>query len=130
LAEGCQCRPQPWSEAERARHRTYAAMPPPATADSGGPAQDPSATSQPPGNDLDALAAPEPIDQTEFEAPSGYTQTLPEATTPTAVPAGIKRPSVERPDPLMKGQAEPWTWFPSDPATGRPKRSFAWPGGR
>ena len=30
LVEGCGCRPQPWSETERARHRAYAALPPPA----------------------------------------------------------------------------------------------------
>ena len=35
LVDDCSCKPQPWSEAEQERHRSYAASPRPRTDDSG-----------------------------------------------------------------------------------------------
>src|SRR5262245_58068019 len=69
LVEGCQCRPQPWSEAERARHRAYAAMPLP-TEDAG---EVPSAEKRSTGSGMagyrpEDLAAPEPIERSALES--------------------------------------------------------------
>src|SRR5262249_54854212 len=68
LVAGCQCRPQPWSEAERTRHRTYAAMPPPTEdAEARVTAETKSTESEITGPPLEGLAPPQPIDRAALE---------------------------------------------------------------
>jgi hypothetical protein len=82
LVQGCQCRPQPWTEAERARHRAYAA------------AQGPQADRH-----HDQIA-PEPVDRTE----------LPTAPARAAVTFSPHVPARSRPTP-RRARTEQWGWF-------------------
>jgi hypothetical protein len=126
LVEGCQCRPQPWSEAERARHRTYAAMPPPAEdADAAPPAEKRSAASGMAGERPEELETPEPIDRAALEGPTSLAPpTLPGYASPQ--PAAVARPRR-----LSRHlQAEPWNWLPGNAASGQSDGSLALPSGR
>lgn len=67
LVEGCQCRPQPWTEAERARHRAYAAARTPAIRPAGANASAaPALISGTPG---DTKTTPAPINRSDFVDP-------------------------------------------------------------
>jgi hypothetical protein len=126
LVEGCGCRPQPWSETERARHRAYAALPPPAEdADAAPLAENKSADIGMAGYRPEDQATPEPIDRAALERPTPLAPLfLPGYASP--LPAAVPRPSR-----ISKHQqTEPWNWLPGDAASGQPKGSFAWPNGR
>lgn len=65
LVEGCQCRPQPWTEAERARHRAYAAARTPAIRPAGANASAaPAVISGAPGEA--PPTTPAPINRSDF----------------------------------------------------------------
>ncbi len=107
LVEGCQCRPQPWSQTERARHRGYAAMPTPVEDADAAPAEKKSAASGMAGLRPEELAMPEPIDRGTLEGATPL--------TPPAAPgyAGIPPAALARPGRVSKPkQAEPWNWLP------------------
>jgi len=106
LVPGCQCRPQPWTEAERARHRGYAA------------AQAPGSQSATPN--VSSVVSPN-------------TTTM--SSQPDDMLAGAAARGdfnvVPRPDPVPRQpQARPWNGF-SEPGPTVPARSrYSWPGMR
>ena len=106
LVQGCQCRPQPWTAAERARHQGYAAA-------------------QAPGSQS-ATFNLAPVD-------SPTTTTVP--SQPGGMPAGVATQgdfsAVPRPDPVPRQlQAGSWNGF-SEPGPTVPARSrYSWPGMR
>jgi hypothetical protein len=106
LVQGCQCRPQPWTAAERARHQSYAVAQAPASrpaAANFAPVDSPGVTTEP------------------FQSPDVL----------SGVAARGDFGAVPRPDPVPRQpQAEPWNGF-SQPGPTVPARSrYSWPGMR
>jgi len=106
MVQGCQCRPQPWTEAERARHQGYAAVQPPQGSQSGTsnvtPVDSPNATTVP-SQAADVLAGA--AARSDFNA-------------------------MPRPDPIQRQTSTggQWNGF-SDPGPVAPARSrYSWPG--
>lgn len=100
LVEGCQCRPQPWTEAEQARHRAYAAASRPGSAEA----------------QTEAVAAP------QVNSRNGFEDSMPRG--PGAHPAFNSPPgyprfsaqgdlsAVARPTPVLRqSQSGQWEWF-------------------
>jgi Protein of unknown function (DUF2865) len=126
LVKGCQCRPQPWSEAERARHRAYAAAQSPAAENT-----DPNAPTvgkapaQVAGYQQDIVAGPAPIDRADLASP--YEQ----AAVPPLMPAKSNLSPMARPNPISRQkQAEQWNWFAGNPAMGHARPSYSFPSAR
>jgi hypothetical protein len=120
LVQGCQCRPQPWTQAEMARHRAYAAAEmasgaqpaPPAT----GAAAQPGAGSQ-----ADSSAAAWHTGRQELEAKG--------AAAVAAAPAPPRARARLKP-----AQAQGWDWLFGSTSQASPAKaarsSYAWSGAR
>jgi hypothetical protein len=105
LVEGCRCRPQPWSEAERARHRGYAEA----------PARAPDTTTE------TASAA----ERAGSQARSGDPPMLQPAPPPSL--AGSDR-ALPRPEPVPRRVERPEPVWPFHGApAGAPRSRYMWP---
>jgi hypothetical protein len=115
LVKGCQCRPQPWSEVELARHRSYAEAQVPAATEPAVASREPvRVSSYEPGPE-----APRPIDRRELEVLAPAVP-APATAYPPAV-AGTERPAA-RPRPVApQKQASDWSWLFGEPA--KPQRT-------
>jgi hypothetical protein len=104
MVQGCQCRPQPWAEAERARHQGYAAVQPPQGSQS------------------------EISNVTSIDSPNAMTP-FPTTDGLADVAARGDFNAIARPDPIQRQpQTGPWNGF-SDPGPVAPARSrYSWPG--
>jgi hypothetical protein len=119
LVKGCRCRPNPWSETERARHRAYATAQAPSIGplQSGTPAADALAASGPP-EDGAADPAPQPFDRDTLETAAPSPALSPYvATTPSPV-AARRNPRVD---------AGQWGWLSGEAGTGSGRRRPAQP---
>jgi hypothetical protein len=137
LVKGCQCRPQPWSEAERARHRAYALDQTPSAGPLDGAAAmaDPSpASSASDASDEDS-AGPvpplSPIDRSVFTSAAPGPAVSPYiagAPPPVAARRNLRADAPEPPQ-VETGQ---WGWFSGQarPGAARRKASPAWNSGR
>jgi hypothetical protein len=131
LVKGCQCRPQPWSEAERARHRAYASGQTPLAgpSDSGTAAANPSPASSAPDEDGAGQALPLlPIDRSGFTSPAPSPAVSPYIAGAPPPVAARRNLRADAPEP----QTEQWGWSSgeADPGTARRKTSPAWNSGR
>jgi hypothetical protein len=125
LVQGCQCRPQPWTEAELARHRAYAAAPTPdgqyappmADAQTGPPATPPTFYR----NGFEVSAPRAPGSYTAFDAPPvnpGFS-------------AQDDLRAVARPTPVQRQpQAGQWGWFTDTEPAGNARSRYGRPGMR
>jgi hypothetical protein len=123
LVKGCQCRPHPWSEAERARHRAYAAarMPAAGPLGLGAPTVEVPFASGADDDDANDPTASPPLDRNALESPAPHPVVLPKSNPPP----------MARPTPVSKHvQEEQWSWFSGDAANNPRKPSHTWPGGR
>jgi uncharacterized protein DUF2865 len=118
LVQGCQCRPQPWTEAELARHRAYAS------------ARTPESQYSIPIADAQTgpLAVPPVINRNGFEvstprAPGSYSA----FDTPPVNPGFSTQEdlrAVARPTPVQRQpQAVQWEWFSDTGPTGHARSS-------
>jgi hypothetical protein len=103
LVQGCQCRPQPWTEAERERHRAYAMAHPPDTPDTANTVR---------GDALHAILG----------------QVTPGAEPPGGAAHDDLR-AVARPEPVYR-EAGQWNWSPDLSSAGQARSLYRWPGGR
>jgi len=118
LVQGCQCRPQPWTEAELARHRAYAAP-------QKGPAEAAATTAEAPattddliGVEQDAVVAPAPIDRRRRGDEAACEPVMP--PRPTARPKPRPKPA----------QRQGWDWLSGSGPPSAPRSSYAWSGAR
>jgi len=111
LVPGCRCRPQPWSDAEQRRHRSYGRQPGVAVEDGGGAGgADGAATSQ----RLDGRTAETvPIDRARLEHFDASDATSSRSTfTDDAGVADISRTLISRPEPIERQtQGTPSSWY-------------------
>lgn len=134
LVKGCQCRPQPWTEAERVRHRGYAAAlaPPGEIANLAEPP--PSDSSDPAriaGDRHDPLASPPPINRNDLDVADARAPVPPPvASVPARVPPVTEKVQVVmRPNPVPRhAQAGQWNW--NSNANGQARSPYNWSGGR
>ena len=130
LVKGCQCRPQPWSEAERARHRGYALgqTPPAGPLDASAATADPSPGSS--ASDEDGAGPVPPLSLTDRSA---FTSAAPSpAVSPYIVgappPVAARRNlRADAPD-SQQVETGQWGWFSgqASPGAARRKTSPAW----
>ena len=112
LVQGCQCRPHPWTEAEQARHRTYAAL-----------------QLKVPDARTGESAAPPPIDRNGFETAAPDTR---EPPLPFHVPSGnpgFSAPddwrAASRPTPVYgQSPSGQWRWFPDTGPAGQARSRY------
>jgi hypothetical protein len=108
LVPECRCRPQPWSDAELQRHRTYA----------GGKSAATDTANQ----------TPRPVRETNSPPSDGPPAGDALALSPGSAPAGDQPFAVERPEPVAR-DAQPWQ--PAASGSGGATRSrYIWPSGR
>lgn len=125
LVQGCQCRPQPWTEAELARHRAYASA---RTQD--GQYSTPIADAQ-----TGPLAVPSTINRSGFEisaprAPGSYSAFDTPAFNPSFVTQDDLRAGA-RPTPVQRQpQAGQWEWFSDTGPAGQVRSRYDRPGTR
>ena len=120
LVQGCQCRPQPWTEAELARHRAYAGDADGSrTADAqAGPSAAPP-TFYRNGFEISVPRAPESY--SAFDAPRSILA-FPHRTICAPLPA---------PTPVQRQpQAGQWQWFSDTGPAGHARSRYGWPGMR
>jgi hypothetical protein len=114
LVKGCQCRPQPWSEAERARHRAYASgqSPPAGPLDSGTASTALLPLSEPSDDSAGDVETPYPIDRNAF---------LNLAPGPAISPYSAVAPAP------MPQQTEPgqWSWSSGEAGRGGGRRKVS-----
>ena len=121
LVQGCQCRPQPWTEAELARHRAYAAQTPK------GEYSAPIADAQ-----TGPSVAPLTIYRNGFEvsvprAPGSYSAFDAPPLNPSFVTQDDLR-AVARPTPVQRQpQAGQWEWFSDTGPTGNARSRYGRP---
>ena len=124
LVQGCQCRPQPWTEAELARHRAYAAQTPK------GEYSTPIADAR-----TGPSVAPLTIYRNGFEvsvprAPGSYSAFDAPPLNPSFVTQDDLR-AVARPTPVQRQpQAGQWEWFSDTGPTGKARSRYDRPGPR
>jgi hypothetical protein len=115
LVEGCQCRPQPWSEAERARHRGYAE----GQAQAAGPPRDAKVIAGG-GSRLESYPPGPDIDQAPRSGGAGEAPSAPPSTDDSLL--------VARPQPITRQiEVSPAWLFPAPVRPGIPRSRYAWP---
>lgn len=124
LVEGCQCRPQPWTEAELARHRAYAAVP------------TPDGQRAPPSEQA-AVAATGGRNENEFEVSMpAWSRSAPAFDVPAGDSAFSPQDdlrAIVRPMPVFRqSPAERWEFSDSEPAgaKGNARSRYTWPSTR
>lgn len=131
LVQGCQCRPQPWTEAERARHRAYAA----AQAPGGEVAQEAARATVAPWAQSEALAVPPAIDRSAFApfAPgmSASFQAFNRPFRTSDFSAQDDPGAVARPMPVYRqSPTGQWEWFVDTAPAGQARSRYNPPGMR
>ncbi|MBX9589402.1 MAG: DUF2865 domain-containing protein [Hyphomonadaceae bacterium] len=130
LVQGCQCRPDPWSEAERARHRAYAAAQAPGSANAGVRHVPAGYTPPVPVAQPGPAVAPQPVDRAALEgAAPDVPQTSPISIAPQSLPARDDPHALPRATPAP-GQAPDRGWLSSPGSAGRTRSLYSWPGAR
>jgi len=125
LVKGCQCRPAPWTETERARHRAYAAaqLPDDGAADPDMPVKGSSATAPVASYRAFGLTAPGAINRADFEDVATPPLAGAPASTVTSPPLAARL----YPAPA---RVQPWNGLFGDTGYSQRRSAYTWPGGR